>query len=87
VARRVRLDELGFVWDTRGSGWETMFTELKRYRDEHGHCNVLARWRENSELAGWVPNFTCSTRSTQVRAPSRRLHRRLWLESRLFHAT
>ena len=54
--RRARLDELEFEWDPRDANWETMFTELTRYKSEHGHCNVPQRWAENPQLALWVAN-------------------------------
>ena len=28
-----------------------MFAELKRYKDEHGDCDVPDRWSENLQLA------------------------------------
>ena len=31
-----------------------MFAELKRYRHEHGDCNVPLLWEENPKLASWV---------------------------------
>jgi Helicase associated domain len=52
--RKIRLDEIGFIWDALDSAWETKFAELKRYRDEHGDCNVPAVWRENPQLGSWV---------------------------------
>jgi hypothetical protein len=48
--RKQRLDELGFIWAPHSYAWETMFTELRRYRAQHGDCNVpqgtgkLGRW-------------------------------------------
>ena len=54
--RKKRLDELGFNWVPRDSVWETMFAELMRYRDKHGHCNVPDGWAENPQVATWVGN-------------------------------
>jgi hypothetical protein len=51
--RKARLDEIGFVWAPRPP-WDTMFGELKRYKDEHGHCNVPAGCERNPQLARWV---------------------------------
>lgn len=48
--RTERLVSLGFEWDARGAKRETTFADLKRFRDEHGHCNIpitcgqLGRW-------------------------------------------
>ena len=52
--RKARLDELGFVWDARASKWETMFAELRRYKDRTGDCNVPAVWSENPKLGQWI---------------------------------
>jgi hypothetical protein len=53
-ARKARLDELGFAWDPQDAAWEIRFAELKRYRDEYGHCNVPFSWSENPQLGSWV---------------------------------
>jgi hypothetical protein len=53
-SHKQRLDELGFDWEPINSLWEKMFVELKRYKDEHGDCNVPKVWRENQKLATWV---------------------------------
>ena len=45
---------LGFVWDPKPAAWETMFSELERYRERFGNCNVPANWPENPRLASWV---------------------------------
>jgi hypothetical protein len=52
--RKSLLDELGFVWAPVDDAWEKMFAELKRYKDEHGHCNVPDRWAEYPKLGSWV---------------------------------
>jgi hypothetical protein len=41
------IDRLGVTWDER-------YGELKTYKERSGHCNVPARWKENSELGLWV---------------------------------
>lgn len=52
--RKARLDEIGFVWEPRDARWETMFAELKRYKEAHGLCNVPSEWVENPKLGSWV---------------------------------
>ncbi|WP_257616910.1 helicase associated domain-containing protein, partial [Chlamydia suis] len=52
----VRLEELGFVWDVLKEGWEENFLELKRFREEYGHCKVPRGYPENPQLASWVNN-------------------------------
>jgi hypothetical protein len=54
AARKERLDVLGFLWDPKPAAWETMFSELERYRERFGNCNVPAKWPENPRLASWV---------------------------------
>jgi len=48
-----RLEELGFVWSLRDD-WQRHYEELTRYREEHGHCNVPARYEKNRKLGIWV---------------------------------
>ncbi len=50
-----RLDELGFVWDAREAAWEERFAELKRFRDERGHCDVPRS--DYPILANWIFNL------------------------------
>jgi hypothetical protein len=54
AARKERLDKIGFVWNALDTAWETMFAELKRYKDEYGHCNVPYDRSENTRLGRWV---------------------------------
>ena len=54
AARKERLDVLGFVWDPKPAAWETMFSELERYRERFGNCNVPDNWNENPPLGSWV---------------------------------
>jgi hypothetical protein len=53
-ARKTRLDALGFVWDPKDHAWETMFAELKRYKERFGDCEVPDKWNENPQLGIWV---------------------------------
>jgi len=55
--RRQRLDAIGFPWVAEGPKedaffWQTMFEQLKVYRDKHGHCYVTKR--DDRDLANWV---------------------------------
>ena len=45
---------LGFIWDARDSVWETRFSELQRYNERFGDCNVPQAWAENPQLGTWV---------------------------------
>ncbi|WP_257616748.1 DEAD/DEAH box helicase [Chlamydia suis] len=49
-----RLEEIGFVWDVTEEAWEEHFLELKRFQEEHGHCNVPRWYPENPDLGSWV---------------------------------
>ena len=44
------IDRLGVTWDER-------YGELKRYKEQFGHCNVPEGWAENPKLAFWVGNL------------------------------
>lgn len=52
--RKSRLEGLGFVWDTRETYWEQMFAALVDFKEQHGHCNVPAKWDQNPKLGTWV---------------------------------
>jgi len=54
--RRVRLDELGFVWDIKDAAGETRFSELERYWNRFGNTNVPSVWDESPQLSKWVRN-------------------------------
>ena len=45
------VDRLGVTWDER-------YGELKRYRDEHGHCKVAHDYKTSNgyRLGAWVSN-------------------------------
>ena len=59
---------IGKTWDGRDSKhdlkWTQMFEELKKFKQEHGHCDAPARWKGSdpkwAKLACWV-----STQRTQ----------------------
>ncbi len=49
-----RLEELGFVWDPISTIWEEMFTELCKFKQENGHCNILKNSSGVRGLGNWV---------------------------------
>jgi predicted helicase len=51
--RIVRLEALGFIWDTLDRAWEKMFQNLVEYKKRFGDCNVPQRWSENPALGRW----------------------------------
>lgn len=48
-----RLESLGFVWSLRDDWWKH-YEELKAFKEQHGHCNVPARYAQNRRLGIWV---------------------------------
>ena len=51
AAERIRrLEEAGFVWDTRTVEWEKNYRNLAAYREEKGNCLVPAQ----TELGRWI---------------------------------
>jgi hypothetical protein len=48
-----RLEDAGFVWSVRDD-WKTHFNELIAYKEEHGNCDVPARYARNKRLGIWV---------------------------------
>ncbi len=53
-SRKSRLDDLGFVWDTRDEAWERRFSEMKEYKEKQGDCKVPFNWPTNRGLSRWV---------------------------------
>ncbi|CAJ1936005.1 unnamed protein product [Cylindrotheca closterium] len=55
TTRRIKdLKSIGFVWAPHQSTWLEKLNELKAFRKRTGHCNVPARYPENTTLATWV---------------------------------
>ncbi len=52
--RLERLEVLGFNWGTVATFRERMFSELARFKEEHGHCDVPVEWSENPQLGKWI---------------------------------
>jgi hypothetical protein len=69
-ARRIRLEQVGFIWSARegekgtdagritrnsyDDQWDFMFAKLTEYKDKFGDCLVPKRYKENSKLGTWV---------------------------------
>ena len=47
-----------FEWEhpfeTQGSDWELMYSQLLEFRDAEGHCAVKKKYNENPALGYWV---------------------------------
>lgn len=52
--REERLTGINFDWDPYAARWDGMYSELRKFHAEHGHCRVPAGWTPNSVLANWV---------------------------------
>jgi len=52
----IKLNKVGFVWDSFEISWEKMFETLTTYKNVHRHCHVPKRYPENPSLASWVQN-------------------------------
>jgi hypothetical protein len=53
--RQVRLDQLGFVWDSHKASWEERFEELVQFQGQYGHCNANATNNpSNHQLGVWI---------------------------------
>ncbi len=48
------LDELGFDWDPRDSAWNFTYTNLIKFKEENGHCNVPVDYSIDPFLGRWV---------------------------------
>ena len=45
-----RLEEIDFAWEIVDTTWEEMFGALKKYKHEHGDCNVPQKWAQIANL-------------------------------------
>jgi len=50
------LKDIGFKRGVSYKGWHQRYEELKKYKKEHGHCNVPIWYEENEQLGRWVNN-------------------------------
>ena len=46
--------EVKKIRQTPRLGWEARFEMLQEYKEEHGDCNVPAKWKKNPILGEWV---------------------------------
>ena len=52
--RIARLEEIGFVWNAQETAWESMFSMLIEYKEEHGDCLVARNDEKYKKLGSWV---------------------------------
>jgi len=48
------LDKLGFRWDAREEKWAEQFEQLKKFKEQNGHCEVGFVADANDDLLGWI---------------------------------
>jgi superfamily II DNA or RNA helicase len=48
------LNSIGFKWAPEESSWDSNFIKLKEFLKLNGHCDVPARFSEDTKLAKWV---------------------------------
>jgi superfamily II DNA or RNA helicase len=50
--QKIRLDEIGFVWDVLIYQWEAGFSALMKFKEREGHCRVPTSHIENGYRLG-----------------------------------
>ncbi|MCR4289662.1 MAG: Helicase associated domain protein [Candidatus Scalindua sp.] len=63
-----RLESIGFIWDKLEFEWQEMFDALKKFKENHGHCNVPQNWAETPRLADWTHQQRFLYRDGRLRA-------------------
>ena len=56
------LSGMDFQWNAFNAMWDQRFEELKKFRDEHGHCRVP---QKSGKLGQWVKHQR-NTKSVRV---------------------
>jgi hypothetical protein len=46
--------------------WEQMFDVLRKYKEDHGDCNVPSNWEGNKHLANWVSTQRTNYKNKQL---------------------
>jgi len=67
--RVTRLEQLGFVWILRETGfWEEKFAALVAYKQTHGDCNVPQHWKDNPKLGWWCHKLRATYKNNKLSA-------------------
>ncbi len=61
--RQVRLDNLGFVWNTNEAAWEHKYALLVKYKGAHNHCCVPI---SDPKLGMWVAKMRANRRRDKL---------------------
>lgn len=78
-SQRLRLEEVGLVWNARADVWSQRLEELRAFERRSGHADVPARWPENRALGRWVAKQRALHRRGQLAADRVRHLERLGL--------
>jgi hypothetical protein len=58
------LEDMGFQWSVKkeheDAMWNQRYEELKKFKDEHGHCHVPRK--SSGKLGIWVKNMKSTSR-------------------------
>ena len=52
--RRLRLTEIGFIWELHEHNWQKMYEAMKEFKQQNGHCWVPNKWPVNPRFGSWV---------------------------------
>jgi hypothetical protein len=63
-----RLNELGFIWDRLEEKWNTKYSQLLQFKQEHGHCNVPSEYEPNPNLATWANRLRMNFKDGKISA-------------------
>lgn len=78
-----KLNEIDFTWDFHESAWDTMYNELKRFHEQHGHCLVPRNFDLNPVLGKWVDSQRTQYSLMKQQKRSSMTRRRITLLNRL----
>ena len=52
--RKIQLEQIGFVWNSRDAIWEQHYGELVQFKRLHGHCKVPTEYAAKPSLGQWA---------------------------------
>ena len=64
--REQRLEQVGFVWDSKEIEWERKFEELLAFKEAQGHCDVPQTYKPHLGLARWVKSMRRSRKTGKL---------------------
>ena len=81
--KTVKLEKLGFQSEvleaTRLTQWEDRFSELKEFKQKHGHTRVPSKYPPNPSLGNWVHRqrvvYSLLNRGKRANLPVERMHK------------